>query len=98
MKEGDFMAEKKKEIKIVWSRNTAGLVEGKFFFANKERNKTGILTIAGGPDEKVLKAKARIKETSPEYIADFLARHPGFERVDEETYDAAYERAHGMRK
>lgn len=92
------MTEKKKEIKIVWARNSAGLVEGRFFFANKERNKTGILTMAGGPDEKVLKAKARIKETSPERIADFLARHPGFERVDEETYDDAYDRAHGIKK
>lgn len=92
------MPEKKKEIKIVWCRNTSGLIEGRFYFLNRETGKTGILTMAGGPDEKVLKAKARIKETSPENIADFLARHPGFERVDEETYDAAYNKAHGIRK
>lgn len=89
---------KEKEIKIVWGRNTAGCVEARFYFANKERNKTGIITMAGGPDEKVLKAKARIKETSPDYILDFLARHPDLEQVDQETYDDAYDRAHGIKK
>jgi hypothetical protein len=96
MKEGVFMAEKKQEIKVVWAHNSAGLIEGRFFFVNPFINKTGILTMAGGPDEKVLKAKARIKATAPERIADYLANHPGFVQVDQETYDKAYDKAHGI--
>ena len=91
MKEGNKMP-KTKEIPIEWGRNSAGLVEGRIFFANKERNKTSILTMAGGPDEKVLKAKARIKASAPDYITDFLARYPDYEQVDRATYEYAYSR------
>lgn len=88
------MADKKKEIKIEWAYGSSDLIEGHFFFVNDKDDKTFMLTLCGGPDEKVLKAKARIKESAPEHIALILAERPGFKQVDRDTYEKAYTKQH----
>lgn len=97
MKEGKKMANKK-EIKIVWCYNSSNVIQGCFYFVNKDRTQTYMLTIAGNPDEKVLKAKALIKEVAPDYINNFLSEHPDFEQVEDKVYNEVYSQVHGIEK
>ena len=76
-----------KEIKIEWDRNAMDCIEGRVFFVNKTLGKTYMMSISGGLEEKVLKAKARIKADLPIRAAEFLKSHQGWEQVDRTAYE-----------
>ena len=81
---------KAKEIKIEWVHGTCNTIGGQVYFTNEKGNDCFCITVYGGPDEKVLKAKAWIKACLPSRIEEFLMEHPGWKQVDKENYDIAY--------
>lgn len=77
---------KAKEIKIEWVHGVSGAIGGQAFLVNANESRGYCITLYGGPEEKVLKAKAGIKTRLPERVGEFILENPGWKQVTKEKY------------
>lgn len=88
MKEGETpnmaKAAKKKEIKLVFNRNSQNAVETSIYLVNADKTKRYMASFASMPGEKVLSAKAWLRNQ----VAEWVEAHPEWIRVEKEVYDS----------
>ena len=77
------MAEKKKEIKTTFHRDSNNCVCTTIYLVNKSGTKRYMASFAAAPEKKVLKAKSDILTL----IGEWLHEHPEWVRVEKEVYE-----------
>lgn len=82
---------KEKEIQVEFN-NDGFHISGQIFFVNEDLSRRFAISMILGPDEKVLKGKARVKADAPVRAAEWLAEHPGWKQCTREVFDAAQNR------
>jgi hypothetical protein len=92
------MAQKKaKEFKVEFFKNVNECWTGTAYLADPVNMKTYDISYSVAPGTKALTARAEIKRELNERVAEFIAEHPNFVRMEKADADKIYWASRGRK-